>query len=344
MMDIPKFEDRWQRKITYLRLSLTDRCNYRCAYCMPEEGFEKSEQEELLSFEELTRLIDILVRAFGIQKLRFTGGEPLVRAQMISLVDRIAQMPGIKELAMTTNGHLLDRFAIPLYQAGLRKLNVSIDSFDPIKFEKITRGGDLKQVLKGIKLAQSVGFQEIKINCVVLPEINENEWLDFCYLAWDLSLMPRFIELMPIGDLPYQAQTIPNTLVLQQLSHDLKLSPIEYIEPTNTQDLHKNHLLGPANYLMVTEGKYQGKLVGFINPLSDDGFCGRCNRIRLSAKGGLRACLADDREVDLKLALRNQWPEHLIIALIEEAVFGKKPKHLMNEKRPPLEIMTRIGG
>ncbi len=340
-MDTPKFEDRWQRKITYLRLSLTDRCNYRCAYCMPEEGFEKSDQEELLSFEELHRLISVLAQYFGIKKVRLTGGEPLVRAQIVQLVEKLAGIAGIEEIAMTSNGHLLDRFALPLYQAGLRGLNVSIDSFDPKRFEEITRGGSLTQVLKGIDCAQKVGFQKIKINCVVLPKINENEWVDFCFKAWDLSLTPRFIELMPIGDLPYQAQTIPNTIVLAQITQALSIMPV-----SKDQQLEQSlpAILGPAQYFTVTQGKYQGKTFGLINPLSDDGFCGTCNRIRLNAKGGLRACLADDREVDLKLALRNHWPDHLLNALIEEAVFAKKPKHLMNEKLPPLEIMTRIGG
>jgi cyclic pyranopterin phosphate synthase len=331
---IDSLEDRWQRKINYLRLSLTDRCNYRCAYCMPEDGFEKSQQESLLSFEEIYRLLKLLAKEYGVRKVRLTGGEPLVRAQMIKLVEMIASIEDIQILAITTNGHLLAGFAQSLYANRVRRLNVSIDTFDSKKFKEITRGGDLEAVLKGIQSAQAAGFEDIQINAVVLPKINENEWHLLCTESWDRQLTPRLIELMPIGDLPFQATPISNQKVLEDLKTYFDLKPINASQS----------ILGPAQYFEVQSGKYQGHRLGLINPLSDDGFCATCNRVRLTAQGGLRACLADDREVDLKLALRHNWPDHLLKALIEEGIFGKKPKHLMNEQMPPLSIMTKIGG
>ncbi len=341
---IDSLEDRWQRKINYLRLSLTDRCNYRCAYCMPEDGFEKSQQESLLSFEEIYRLLKLLAKEYGVRKVRLTGGEPLVRAQMIRLVEMISTIKEIQILALTTNGHLLESFAKSLYTNGVRRLNVSIDTFDPKKFEDITRGGDLGTVLKGIQTAQAEGFKDIQINAVVLPKINENEWHLLCTESWDRQLTPRLIELMPIGDLPFQAMPISNQKVLEDLKTYFDLKPISASQLNISLPHTPPLILGPAQYFEVQSGKYQGHRLGLINPLSDDGFCATCNRVRLTAQGGLRACLADDREVDLKLALRHNWPDHLLKALIEEGIFGKKPKHLMNEQMPPLSIMTKIGG
>lgn len=339
---IDSLEDRWQRKINYLRLSLTDRCNYRCAYCMPEEGFEKSQQESLLTFEEIYRLLKLLSQDYGVRKVRFTGGEPLVRAQILKLLSMVKTIKEIQVLALTTNGHLLENLAEPLYANGISRLNVSIDTFDSKRFEEITRGGDLAVVLKGIEKAQKIGFDDIQINAVVLPKINENEWDALCMESWDRHLTPRFIELMPIGDLPFQATPISNQKVLQSLQNRFDLKPFSSSKPSIPSN--PNIILGPAQYFQVQSGKYEGRKLGLINPLSDDGFCASCNRVRLTAQGGLRACLADDREVDLKLALRNQWPDHLLKALIEEGIFGKKPKHLMNEHMPPLSIMTKIGG
>jgi cyclic pyranopterin phosphate synthase len=315
---------------------------------MPEEGFEKSQQESLLTFEEIYRLLKLLSQDYGVRKVRFTGGEPLVRAQILKLLSMVKTIKEIQVLALTTNGHLLENLAEPLYANGIRRLNVSIDTFDSKRFEEITRGGDLGCVLKGIEKAQKIGFEEIQINAVVLPKINENEWENLCVESWDRQLTPRFIELMPIGDLPFQATPISNQKVLQHLQNHFDIKPFSLSNPSipsnPSNPSNPNIILGPAQYFQVQSGKYQGRKLGLINPLSDDGFCANCNRVRLTAQGGLRACLADDREVDLKLALRNQWPDHLLKALIEEGIFGKKPKHLMNEHMPPLSIMTKIGG
>lgn len=337
----PQLQDRWQRSVSYLRVSVTDRCNYACTYCAPPEGWSASQRAELLSLEELFELIAVMV-SMGVERVRFTGGEPLLRRGLTDLIRRTSALSGIRELALTTNAHLLDRFADELYEAGLRRLNVSLDTFDERRFKEITRGGDLTRVLKGLKRAQEVGFKDIQINAVLTPELPQSPevWERFVRRCWAEGWTPRWIELMPIGGLESQRLTVSNELVRASL-----IAPLQLREPLPASSLLPSALQrGPARYLSSSAPQTSGDRVGFIDPLSDDGFCASCNRARLTAKGGLRACLADDHEVDLKAPLRAGLHGPALRPFIEEALYGKRPQHLMTSGLPPLSVMTSLGG
>jgi len=327
----PQLHDRWQRTVSYLRVSVTDRCNYACTYCAPVEGWSASKRAELLSLEELFEVIAVMV-SMGVERVRFTGGEPLLRRGLTDLIRRVSRLDGVRELAMTTNAHLLDRFADPLYDAGLRRLNVSLDTFDEEHFERVTRGGDLQRVLRGLTVAREVGFKDIQINAVLTPELPQSPavWERFVRRCWSEGWTPRWIELMPIGALQSQSATISNEVVRDALTQALGL------RSTSERAQLKR---GPARYLSSHMGQ-----VGFIDPLSDDAFCSTCNRARLTARGGLRACLADDHEVDLKSPLRAGLHGPALRPFIEEALYGKRPQHLMTQGLPPLSVMTSLGG
>lgn len=330
--------DRWRRTISYLRISITDRCNYACAYCMPPQGFDPGDRAELLTFEEIVRLVEVMA-SLGVRRVRVTGGEPLVRRGVVDLVAALAAVPGIAQVALTTNGHLLDRLAEPLWQAGLRGLNVSIDTFDPARFADITRGGDLVRVLSGILAAEAAGFRDIRINAVAVKGVNDNEFADFADRCWRSGWLPRFIELMPVGGLDFQAaeRRVPTEAILAAVARHFVLRP----EGRLRDGLPR----GPADYHAVTEGPHIGRRLGIISPMSDDGFCGACNRARLTARGGLRACLADDSEVPMLQALRSGASRDALVERIEEAVYGKRVAHRMRETHTvPLTVMTSIGG
>lgn len=330
--------DRYARKLTYLRVSVTDRCNYLCTYCAPAEGWNASERSELLKFEEIFELIKVMAWR-GVKRVRFTGGEPLLRKNLCELIARVSALPEIDEIAITTNGHLLERFALPLYEAGVRRLNVSLDTFDEGDFERITRGGDLKRVLSGIERAKEVGFSDIVLNAVLTPELEQTptRWRMLCEEAWTRGLTPRWIEMMPIGGQvvpPIEVKDVIEALVSER---GLAIEPQESCSLNNTQR-------GPARYYELTSGPYRGQRIGLISPMSDPHFCDTCNRARLTARGGLRACLADDSEVDLKSPLRLGLTGPALFPFIEEAFHHKRPQHLMNHGAPPLSIMTGLGG
>lgn len=329
-------QDRWQRHVSYLRVSVTDRCNYACTYCAPLEGWTASTRSELLSIEELYEIISVMVN-MGVERVRFTGGEPLLRRGLTELIRRVSALEGVREIALTTNAHLLERFALELYQAGLRRLNVSLDTFDDHLFKQITRGGNLQQVLQGLKKAKDVGFEEIQINAVLTPELPQNPstWTSFVQRCWKEGWTPRWIELMPIGALKSQQTSLSNELVRTALTKTLQLQPNPQRSPLKR---------GPAQYYISKTSQHFNDKVGFIDPLSDDGFCAHCNRARLTARGGLRACLADDHEIDLKEPLRAGLHGPALRPFIEEALYGKKPQHLMAQGLPPLSIMTSLGG
>lgn len=332
-----RLRDPSQRTIRYLRVSLTDRCNYRCTYCMPPEGLPAVPQREVLTFEEVGRIVGVMA-AMGVERIRLTGGEPLVRRGVVDLVRRIAETPGIRQVAMTTNGQLLARHASALWAAGLRSLNVSLDTFDPEAFRRITRGGDLFEVLRGIHAAEEAGFEGIKINIVSMRGLNHDAHLDIVERCWRHGWTPRFIELMPIGQLEGQrADLVPNDAVLANVAARHPVQVEGYGGGTLPQ--------GPAHYAVVTGGPFTGHRVGFISPMSDDGFCARCNRARLTAKGGLRACLADDREVSILQAIRGGADDETLVDVIRAAVRGKKPQHaLRGHDGAPASAMTGIGG
>ncbi len=316
--------DSFGRKITYLRISLTDRCNYRCIYCMPQRGIDdKLDHEDMLSLEEMYVLIKDFVE-LGINKIRFTGGEPLVRRGIVDLVGKVNKLKGIKELTMTTNGQLLKQMAGPLKEAGLNRVNISLDTLDPVKFVEITRCGDLNAVLEGIDEAINVGLTPVKINTVLIGGINDNEirdLIDFTKRGIDV----RFIELMPIGEAANFAKE-------RFVSTNLVLETVKELVPIEREDKSS-----PATYYVLPGVK--GK-VGLINPISCK-FCENCNRVRLTSSGKLKLCLHSDREIDLKSALRNNED---IKKIIKDAIWTKEESHHLEDEQYIIRNMHQIGG
>jgi len=292
----------------------------------------------MLHFEEILEVIKVMAWR-GVRRVRFTGGEPLLRRGLCDLIAEVNLLPEIEEIAITTNGHLLEKLAAPLYEAGVRRLNVSLDTFDEQDFEQITRGGDLARVLNGIERSQRVGFSDIVLNAVLTPGIEQSpeKWITLCRSAWLRGLTPRWIEMMPIGGQiapPFEVSD-----VIHALRDEFDLSSVE----KNACEVNPIQR-GPARYYEVMSGSLQGQRIGVISPMSDPHFCASCNRARLTARGGLRACLADDAEVDLKTALRSGLTGPALFPFIDEAFQAKRPQHLMNNGAPPLSIMTGLGG
>ena len=298
------------RRITYLRASITDRCSMSCVYCMPTGGEGvHARRPELLSFEEITRLVSLFAR-HGIRRVRLTGGEPLVRRDAVELVRRIAEA-GVGEIAMTTNGARLGTLARPLREAGLGSVNVSVDSLDGARFAEITRGGLLYEVLAGIDAALEVGL-EVKINCVALGGVNDGELGAIVDWAWSLGIVPRFIELMPIGEaagLPPE-RFVPAARIVEALGDRVEAGPAETVADR-----------GPARYLGGPGGR-----VGIITAVSDE-FCAGCNRIRLTSHGSLRACLASRRAVSLRDRLRAGATDRELVWAALVSLGGKADGH-----------------
>lgn len=327
----PALTDARRREIRYLRISLTDRCNYRCTYCVPPGGWDASASEELLGLDAVLRFAALMVER-GVRRIRLTGGEPLIRRGVVELVAALSALPGLDEVAMTTNGHLLDRYAAPLHRAGLSQLNVSLDTLDPDRFAQITGGGDLTRVLAGIDAAEDAGYRGIKINTVALEE-NAGERAAIVEHCWARGRVPRFIEKMPLGGL--DAGRVTADEVLAELSARWRLTPVERSDAPR----------GPARYHRVVDGRWTGARVGLIAPMSDPDFCATCNRARLTARGDLRACLADDRQVTLGDALLRGEADERLIGLTLQALADKRPSHRMNEDGGDVTAaMTGIGG
>lgn len=328
--------DRHARQIRYLRISVTDRCNFRCTYCMPEEGFSQARRAQLLTFDEIVTVVSLMAR-LGVQKVRLTGGEPLLRRGLVDLVRRIAAVDGVTQVAMTTNGHLLADHAAALFDAGLRRLNVSVDTFDPTAFAEVTRGGDLATVLRGLAAAAEVGFTDLRINAVLLRGVNDQALVPFVERCWAQGWRPRFIELMPIGRLGSQHgdARLPAEVARRAIAaaHPLVALPREGLAA------------GPAADWVVSAGPWAGQAVGFISPMSDHSFCAACNRARLTPQGGLRACLADDHEVSLRDPLRAGASIEALEQQVRAAVAGKLAAHRLNQVGGgPATVMTGLGG
>ena len=315
--------DQFNRDLTYLRVSITDRCNLRCTYCMPVEGVETMPHDELLSYEELYSVIEKFV-SLGVKKLRITGGEPLLRKDVVKFIEQVAKLDKLEDIAMTTNGLLLKELALPLKKAGLHRVNISLDTLDQNRYKLMTRGGELKSVLEGIQTAKEVGLK-IKLNCVVNKGINDDEVGRFIQLTQDWGVDVRFIELMPIGQNIQYAQEhfYSNEIILNQFP---ELKPVKAEDPSS-----------PARYYQLDGAK--GK-VGLISPLSCN-FCAYCNRLRLTPDGKLKPCLHSDIEIDLKTALRNNQD---ILPLILESYQIKPEKHLLDEHKMIVRQMSQIGG
>lgn len=314
------------RNIDYLRISVTDRCNLRCMYCMPEEGICKKEHEDILTLEEIYLFVEACSK-LGIGKVRITGGEPLVRKGLTGLVEQIAKLPGIREVALTTNGVLLPQYAYELKQAGLKRVNISLDTLDEKKYEYITRGGKLETVMDGIEAAESVGLKPVKLNTVLIGGFNDDEIEDFVNFTTDRSIDVRFIELMPIGQAAHWAKKhfIPNNAIIERVP---ELVPVQSSDASS-----------PAKYY-----KLPGALgkVGLINPISH-AFCGSCNRIRLTADGKLKPCLHTETEIDIKTVIQQGAG---LEETIKAAILHKPVQHQLNDQhsKPVERDMYRIGG
>jgi len=323
--------DSFSRPINYLRISVTDRCNLRCRYCLPEKGISLLPRNQVLSFEEFATIAEVAAE-LGITKIRLTGGEPLVREDLPKLVEMLSKIEAINDLSLTTNGVLLSRCANELKQAGLTRVNISLDSLKSDKFHYITRRSKFRQVLNGIEAAHKANLQPVKINMVVLRGINDDEITDFANLTLTDGWHVRFIELMPFNrELPFSAQFIPAPEIRGRLLNhfgDLEPSP----PPVGN---------GPAHYFRIpgAEGT-----IGFITPISQH-FCVRCNRLRLTASGKLRTCLLNDDEIDLQPSLRDGASLEQIKQLILLAIQNKPYCHQLAQGVAATKaLMAQLGG
>ena len=319
------------RVVDDLRLSVTDRCNFRCVYCMPAEGMQWLPRDEILSFEEITRLAGLFV-ASGTRTIRLTGGEPLVRRELPRLVSMLASLHTDLDLSLTTNGYLLRRDAAALAAAGLRRVNVSLDSLRAERFARITRRDCLDTVLDGMAAARDAGLWPIKVNCVVVRGFNDDEVVDFAELARRTGVSVRFIEFMPLdasGEWGRDS-VVPGEELLEAAETDFPLRARD-----NGHD--------PAVRFDFADGS-PGEL-GFINSVSEP-FCARCNRVRITAEGMLRTCLFSLSETELRVPMRAGASDAELAALIREAVWRKEPGHRINQPDfvRPAKSMSQIGG
>ncbi len=303
------------RNIDYLRISITDRCNLRCLYCMPYEGVEKLDHSAILSLEAIARLVQVAARA-GIRKVRLTGGEPLVRKNICQLISYIRAIPAIDDLSLTTNGTLFYGMAEELQAAGLNRVNFSLDTLVEEKYKYITREGKLGDVDRAIDKALALAMHPVKINTVLIKGFNDNEILDFADLAYNNPLHIRFIEFMPVGNLEFWDR---DNIVTSLETKNLIKQKYTLIEGKVTG-------CGPAKYYRFEGG--QGS-VGFISPMSNH-FCSECNRIRMTAEGKLRGCLYDRTETDLKTAMENGATDKELGDLFLQTINTKPERHNMN--------------
>lgn len=322
--------DSFGRKHTYLRISVTDRCNLRCQYCMPPEGIQLKKKDELLSFEEIIRVARVFV-ASGIEKIRITGGEPLVRKSLEELVAELAKLPGLKHLSMTTNAVLLAGKAEVLRKAGLQSLNISIDSLHAERFKEITLRDDFTRVMAGIEAAQEAGFHPIKLNVVVMKGKNHDEVMDFVRFIYPRNLNVRFIEYMPFKDNCWDLAAVFSYKDMRELiEQEFQMEPLS----GHPSDVAKDFRLHGGT-----------GVVSFISSMTDS-FCSTCNRLRMTADGAIKSCLFYEPEINLREQLRSGCSDEQIEELIVYAL-GKKP-----EAHPPMEelalmsnrAMVEIGG
>jgi len=329
-MNAAPLHDRYRRVINYLRLSVTDRCNLRCTYCMPAGGVRLLGHGEILSYEELLRVARIAAR-LGIRKVRITGGEPLVRRGILDFVARLAAEPGVEDLSLTTNGLLLGSMAADLRAAGLRRVNVSLDTLRPEVFGAITRRPGLDKVLAGLEAARRAGLDPVKINVVAMRGVNDGELADFVAFAGRGGYEVRFIEFMPSGQGAWdEARVLSCAEILEVLRKRYDLQPLE-----------GGPGCGPSRMFACPEG---GR-VGVISPLSDH-FCGTCNRLRLTAEGRLRSCLFAQEELDLRALLRSGAADEELAGAIRAVVQGKPERHglLGGGGASGGLAMSRVGG
>ena len=325
--------DKFNRVVDYVRISVTDRCDFRCVYCMAED-MVFAPRSEILSLEEITLIAQAFVE-LGVSNIRLTGGEPLVRKGITQLVENIAALPGLKQLNMTSNGSQLPHLATPLKQAGLSRLNISLDSLKPDRFKQLTRTGDLQTVLDGIMQAKSAGFTDIKINCVVLKGRNDDEILDLIAFIRQHQLGISFIEEMPLGHIDEHDRAL--TFMSSADIRDIITQQYELVSCDE-------HTGGPSRYWQFADG--HTSRIGFISPHSHN-FCGSCNRVRVTAQGRLLLCLGNEHSIDLKSVVR-KYPGELepVKQAIREAMDLKPERHHfeLGEEVQILRFMNSTGG
>lgn len=314
--------DRFGREIDYLRISVTDLCNLRCQYCMPSNGVEKFSHNQIISVERIQEIVQAAA-SIGIKKVRLTGGEPLVRKGIIEIIRSIRSIPEIQEICLTTNGVNLKECAKELKNAGVNRLNISLDTLDEEKYHRITRNGHLQDVLNGIKEARRFGFQNIKINCVLIRGFNDDEIEKFVVFAGENDLNFRFIELMPIGQGATLGPTsfVPNSIVLEKVPN---------LIPCPNAD-------GVSSLYQIPHSK---GYIGLISPLSNK-FCAQCSRLRLTSDGKIKPCLHSKQEIDL-----NGLHGRELIEALKQSILAKPERHYLNEEgiSKSLRSMNKIGG
>lgn len=325
--------DRFGRQITYLRISVTDRCNLRCVYCMPPEGVPQVGHGDVLRYEEILEIVKLAAH-YGVCEVRLTGGEPLVRADLPDLVRMIAGVPGIEDISLTTNGLLLDRLAEPLVRAGLKRINVSLDTLQAERFLRITRGGSFERTWAGILKAEELGLRPIKLNVVMMRGVNDDELEDMARLTLERPWQVRFIELMPIQNQAAWGEGLP----LPEETYLPIAEMLARLEPLGLEVCGHGVGSGPAQ-----EYRLRGALgkLGFISPVSEP-FCEQCNRLRLTADGNLRPCLLHDVEVPVRDALRRGED---LLPYLQQAIALKPMAHELEQQHSPSgRCMRQIGG
>ena len=315
------------RKITYLRVSVTDRCNLRCRYCIPEQGVQLKEHRDLMTFEEIEAVVRAAVE-LGVRRVRLTGGEPLLRRDLDTLVAKLAAIPNLADLALTTNGVLFGPAAAKLKRAGLKRVNISLDTLKPERFKAMSGSGDWQKVVDAVEAALREGYHPVKLNVVVVGGHNDDEVEDFVRFAKDRPLELRFIEFMPFGNSFWDhTKSVKSEEVKKRAGRAAKLVPLKNDQTAETYSINGSQAT-----------------VGFISPLSQP-FCNRCNRLRLTADGFLRPCLADQAEVDIKTPVRHGMAGTALRRLFYEALRLKAVGHHFNQgQRDTGRLMAELGG
>ncbi|MEG0069424.1 GTP 3',8-cyclase MoaA [Cetobacterium sp.] len=323
--------DKNNRHINYLRISITDHCNLRCQYCLPENDNSFSNKNDLLNPDDIEKIVRATA-LIGIEKVRITGGEPLIRTDFLEILKKINSVKKIKKIAITTNGFNLLNNLDEFSKNGLNRINISLDSLNPDKYKKITRGGDFQQVMNSIKESSKGNFERIRINVVIMKGINDNEIFDFVNLTKELNIGVRFIELMPIGE-GKRFTSMKNLEILDIIKSKYILEK-DSVEKTD----------GPASYYKILNFKGE---IGFISPLSNR-FCESCNRIRVTSNGFLKLCLHYNQGIDLIPYLRNNTPIETLSEIIKNAIYNKPKEHQMNcnsqDNNIETKRMNEIGG
>ena len=333
MNSAPLLQDSYGRAIRDLRISITDRCNFRCFYCMPKEAMEWQPKGEILTYEEIVTLAEVFV-SLGISKLRVTGGEPMLRRDIEKLIARLAVIPGVEDLAMTTNAHFLRGRAQGLKEAGLQRLTISLDSLDAERFALLTGRNELSQVLDGIDAAIEAGLDPVKVNSVVIRGINDDQAVGFAAFAREKGVRVRFIEFMPLdnGKVWKREMVVPGEELRERIN---AVYPLERVKSENLSET--------ARRWRFADGA-PGE-IGFINPVSQP-FCGHCSRIRLTADGMIRTCLFSTVEYNIKRLLRNGAERGELVDFIIATIEKKEDRHHINDPQfvQPLRTMSCIGG